>query len=52
MQNISKSRFLLSVSLILLITGMVSANSDVSEALFLQLQAFLSNYTAHPVAIM
>jgi choline/glycine/proline betaine transport protein len=44
MQNISKSRFLLSVSLILLITGMVSSNSDVSESLFLQLQAFLSSY--------
>ena len=40
MQNISKSRFLLSVSLILLITGMVSANSDVSEA-FILLKTFI-----------
>ena len=52
MQNISKSRFLLSVSLILLITGMVSANSDVSEALFLQLQAFLSNYFGWMIIIL
>ena len=52
MQNISKSRFLLSVSLILLITGMVSTNSDVSEALFLQLQAFLSNYFGWMIIIL
>ena len=52
MQNISKSRFLLSVSLILLITGMVSANSDVSEALFLQLQGFLSNYFGWMIIIL
>ena len=44
MQNISKSRFLFSVSLILFITAIVSINSDVSEALFLQIQSFLSDY--------
>ena len=44
MQNISKSRFLFSVSLILFITAIVSTNSDVSEALFLQIQSFLSDY--------
>ena len=44
MQNISKSRFLLSVLLIIIITGLVSANSDISESIFTQTQSFLSEY--------
>jgi|TARA_B110000914_G_scaffold184665_1_gene168013 choline/glycine/proline betaine transport protein len=52
MQNISKSRFLLSVSLILLITGIVSTNSDVSETVFLQIQSFLSDYLGWMIILL
>ena len=52
MHNISKSRFLTSVSLILIITAIVSANSDISESIFLQVQSFLSEYFGWLIIIL
>ncbi len=44
MKNLNKSRFLISVFLILLITAGVSLNSSVSADLFSSIQSFLSKY--------
>ncbi len=52
MNNISKSRFLSSVSLIILITAVVSLNSSVSEGFFLNLQTFLSKYLGWMIILL
>ena len=44
MNQISKSRFLLSIILLLLITSWVSLNSSVSAELFSSVQSYLSKY--------
>ena len=52
MDNISKSRFLSAVSLIILITALVSLNSSVSEDFFINLQTFLSKYLGWMIILL
>ena len=52
MNNISKSRFITSVLLIIAITVVVSLNSAVSEDFFLYLQTFLSKYLGWMIIVL
>ena len=52
MKNISKSRFITSVLLIIAITVVVSLNSAVSEDFFLYLQTFLSKYLGWMIIVL
>ena len=52
MKNISKPRFLIAVSLIILITVAVSLNSSVSEGFFINLQTFLSKYLGWMIILL
>ena len=52
MNNLSKPRFLLSILLIVVITTIVSLNSDISESFFLNLQSSLSKYLGWMIIIL